>query len=188
MSNRRMAKLIALAAGAAVMGTALVHFTRGEDALAYPMLSTMPHAASADTPHVAPSYVPASLRASGTAGAAAEDAAFDRAARAAWAFIERHDSPETGLVSAQPSWAYPTVWDIASTIGAYYSARGLGYIDDADYRRRVSALLRTMTSARMYKDLAYGRNYDFRTGELVGHDQQPTEDGTGYSALDQGRF
>jgi hypothetical protein len=95
---------------------------------------------------------------------------------------------QTGLVSAQPTWAYPTVWDIASTLGAYYSAHRLGFIDRADYVRRSRALLETMADARMYNGIAYGRNYDYRTGELVGHDQQPSENGTGYSAIDLGRL
>lgn len=186
MDKRRMTKLIALAAGAAVATTALVRFTSGEDAGAYTLLPTMPQTA-VDTPYTAPAFAPALLRQSAPGGAA-EDAVFDRAARAAWAFIERLDSPDTRLVSSQPDWAYPTVWDIASTIAAYYSARGLGYISDEEYRRRTAGLLETMSHARMYEDIAYGRNYDYRTGELVDHDQQPSENGTGYSAIDLGRL
>ena len=181
-----MAKYIALAGGAALATTALFRLGTGAEASAYPVLSTMPQTV-ADTPYVAPSYAPSPLRERPPASAT-EDATFDRAARAAWAFIDRHSSAETGLVAAQPTWAYPTVWDIASTLGAYYSAHQLGYIERAEYVRRSRAVLETMSRARMYHGIGYGRNYDYRTGDLMGHDQEPSENGTGFSAIDLGRL
>ena len=135
-----------------------------------------------------PSYAPAILREKPPVARDVEDKHFADAARAAWAQINLHYYPNTGLVNAQPTWAYPTAWDIASTIGAYYSARGLGLIDDAEYDKRMTALLNTMKKARLYKNIAYGRNYDAKTGELVGPDQKPHQDGTGWSAMDLGRL
>lgn len=182
-----MATYIALAGGAALITTALFKAGTGTDeAAALPALPTMP-VTFVDTPYVAPAFAPAPLRSPAPADAEV-DAAFDRAARAAWAFIERHDSPTTGLVAAQPTWAYPTVWDIASSLAAYHSAHLLGYIDRADYEGRVRRVLETLEGARLYNGIAYGRNYDYRTGELVGHDQQPSQNGTGYSAIDLGRL
>lgn len=182
-----MARYIALAGGAALVTTALFRMGPGaDDGGALPVLPTMP-VAVADTPYVAPAFAPEPLRADAPA-ATEVDATFDRAARAAWAFIERHASPTTGLVAAQPTWDYPTVWDIASTLAAYHSAHLLGFIDRADYTRRSRQVLETLERARLYDGVAYGRNYDYRTGELVGHDQQPSENGTGYSAIDLGRL
>lgn len=135
-----------------------------------------------------PTYAPPILREPVPANRASEDQFFAEAARAAWALIDRHSYPTTGLVSAQPNWAYPTAWDIASTLAAYYSARGLGLLSDAEYKRRASLLLETMRSARLYDGIAYGRNYDAKTGELVGPDQKPHPNGTGYSAIDLGRL
>ena len=135
-----------------------------------------------------PRYAPAVLRERATATAAVEEQRFTEAARAAWALIDKHYYPSTGLVSAQPTWAYPTVWDIASTLAAYYSARGLGLITDAEYKKRASLLLATMRKGRLYEGIAYGRNYDAKTGELVGPDQKPHPNGTGYSAIDIGRL
>lgn len=136
----------------------------------------------------APAYAPAILREPSPASRAEEDAVYDRAARAAWALIDSRYRPATGLVDAQPTWPYPTAWDIASSLAAYYAARGLGFISDAEYQRRAARLLATMHAARMYHGVAYGRNYDSRTGELVGPDQKPHEHGTGYSAMDLGRL
>lgn len=135
-----------------------------------------------------PAYAPKVLRDSAQVSRAAQDQLYDQAARAAWSQIDAHYYPATGLANAQPDWQYPTSWDIASTLAAYYSARGLGYISDAEYKTRASKLMETLEKARMYQDVAYGRNYDAKTGELVGPDQKPHPTGTGYSAMDIGRL
>lgn len=135
-----------------------------------------------------PQYVPAILREPPAADLAAQDQRFDAAARAAWAQVERGYSPTTGLVAALPTWAYPTTWDIASALASFYSARGLGYITDQNYNERVSKALATLKRARLYEGIAYGRNYDVNTGELVGPNQKPHQNGTGYSAIDVGRL
>lgn len=135
-----------------------------------------------------PAYAPKPLRNPVPVDRAAQDAYFEAAARAAWAQVDAMYHPQTGLVSAQPTWAFPTAWDIASALASFYSARGLGYISDEDYRQRASRLLETMRKARLYENVAYGRNYDAKTGELVGPDQKPHQNGTGFSAMDLGRL
>jgi hypothetical protein len=135
-----------------------------------------------------PTYVPAILTQPSGVDKATEQRAFDEAARTAWAFVEANYVPATGLTMAQNTWQYPTVWDIASGIGAYYSARGLGFITEEEYQRRTLHALQTLQKARLYSNAAYGRNYDARTGQLVGHDQKPSGSGTGYSAIDLGRL
>jgi hypothetical protein len=135
-----------------------------------------------------PQFVPAILREAPAVAASAQDERFDAAARAAWAQVERGYSANTGLVAAQPTWSFPTTWDIASALAAFYSARGLGYINDQQYKDRVSKALATLKKARLYQGIAYGRNYDANSGELVGPDQKPHQNGTGYSAIDVGRL
>lgn len=135
-----------------------------------------------------PSYVPKVMLERAPVEKGAEEQVMVEAARSAWAFIDKGYVPKTGLVAASPDWPYPTIWDIASTLGAFYSARDLGFITDAEYQKRTRQLLETMKVARLYKGIGYGRNYDARTGELVGLDQKPSQDGTGYSTIDLGRF
>jgi hypothetical protein len=135
-----------------------------------------------------PAYAPKALRAPVSADAATQDRLFDQAARAAWAQVNANYRPATGLTDAQPTWAFPTAWDIASALASYYSARGLGFITDEEYKTRARRLLGTMSKARLYNGIAYGRNYDAKTGELVGPDQKPHANGTGYSAMDLGRL
>lgn len=135
-----------------------------------------------------PAYAPKVLREPVPVDRAVQDSLFERAAKTAWAQINQNYYPETGLANAQPTWAYPTAWDIASTLAATYSARGLGLISEEEYQLRASRLLATMQKARLYQGKAYGRNYDAKTGELVGPDQKPHANGSGFSAMDLGRF
>jgi len=135
-----------------------------------------------------PSYAPAVLRAVPPADSSVEAAAIDSAATAAWAYIERNYIPATGLVAATPTWPYPTVWDIGSTLLAFYAGHELGFLGDSAYADRVSRLLKTMTDARLYHGFTFGRSYDARTGALVRDDGRPDNVGSGYSSVDLGRL
>lgn len=135
-----------------------------------------------------PAYAPKVLREKSTVDKPTETRVFDDAAQVAWSFIAKGYNPKTGLVVANPTWPYPTVWDIASSIASYYSARGLGIITSDDYRDRTRRALTTLKNARLYNGIAYGRNYDANTGELVGLDQKPSQNGTGFSSIDLGRL
>ena len=135
-----------------------------------------------------PAYAPKVLKQPVPVDRAEVDRLFEEASRAAWAQVNAQYQAGTGLVNAQPTWAYPTAWDVASALASFYSARGLGYITDQEYKQRASRLLATMQKARLYQGIAYGRNYDAKTGELVGPDQKPHANGSGFSAMDLGRL
>lgn len=145
-------------------------------------------AATHDEMQSPPAYAPRVLHEPVPVDKATESKLMGEAARSAWAFIDDGYVAKTGLVVANPTWPYPTIWDIGSALAAYYSARGLGIISDVEYKNRTKRALETLAHARMYQDYAYGRNYDANTGELVGLDQKPSEDGTGFSSIDLGRL
>ena len=185
-----MTKLALITSGVVVLGAAsVVTLTTTRDTARDTTGDTpeweLPAAVSATE---VPAYAPKILTEASPADEAVEDRAFMEAARSAWAYVDAGYSPKTGLVVPQTTWAYPTIWDIASGLAAHYSARGLGFISDDEYRRRTALALKTLQQARLYNDVAYGRNYDANTGELVGNDQKPSENGTGYSAIDLGRL
>ena len=98
-----------------------------------------------------PAYAPKSLKDPVPVPKDEVDRLFADAARAAWAQVDANYHRATGLVNAQPTWAYPTAWDIASALASYYSARGLGLITEEDYQQRASRLLATMQKARLYQ-------------------------------------
>ena len=182
-TNESHMKIVLMSYAVAVVATALACQQSNADQTTEERRS-VPAARNNQTP----AYAPAVLREKVPVDRAAEDKRFADAARAAWALIDRAYYPATGLASAQPNWAYPTTWDAASALAAYFSARGLGLISDEEYKQRATRALTTFKNARLYNGIAYGRNYDAKTGELVGPDQKPHPNGTGYSAIDVGRL
>src|SRR5438045_2101699 len=62
-------------------------------------------------------------------------------ARIAWNYVKRNYSASSGMAKALDTWDYVTIWDIASSAAAYYSAYGLKLIDAADYHRRMTRML-----------------------------------------------
>lgn len=181
---RIMSKLAILLLGALGVGAATVVTVGVESRSSGNGGATATAAATPETPN----YLPKILREPSLVDKPTEKAVISEASKTAWAFVDRGYSPKTGFVVANADWPYPTIWDIASALGAFYSARGLGYITDAEYHKRTKLVLETLNNARLYNGIAYGRNYDARTGELVGADQKPSQNGTGYSSMDLGRL
>lgn len=117
-----------------------------------------------------------------------ERALFLDAARAAWAYVDRNYIETTGLVRAHDTYQYVTVWDIGSMLAAYHSAHELGIIEKAEFDRRTSRLLRTLSEMPLFERLAYNKLYDAQTGNAVGRDERPSTTGYGWSVLDLGRL
>lgn len=109
-------------------------------------------------------------------------------ARTAWNYVRRNYSTNSGLVRALDNWEYVTIWDIASALAAFHSARGLGLITEADYRRRMDRALKTLEEMPLYHDVAYNKTYSARSARMVDRDQRISATGYGWSALDMGRF
>jgi hypothetical protein len=81
-----------------------------------------------------------------------------------------------------------TAWDIASQIGATYSAHELGIITDADYDSRIQKILSTLNTLPLFEGAAFNRFYDATTAKMVGRDFTPSTSGFGWSTTDIGRL
>ena len=112
----------------------------------------------------------------------------NRSARAAWAFVSHNYQPNTGLVVAHENYQHVTMWDIASTLAAYYSARELGYVTNAEYQSRMKRALQTLHDMPMFEDSAFNKLYDAKSGAMTGRDQERSHVGYGWSAIDLGRL
>lgn len=109
-------------------------------------------------------------------------------ARTAWSYVRRNYSATSGLVGSLDNWDFVTIWDIASALAAFHSARGLGLITDADYRRRMDKALATLETMPLYLDVAFNKTYSARTARMVDRAQVLSPTGYGWSATDMGRF
>lgn len=113
---------------------------------------------------------------------------FDDAARSAWAYVERHYVPATGLVDATAGYAYTTVWDVASGIAALYCGQALGFLDEAEYDTRLRRVLATLRGMGIVEGTAFNKVYSTRTAAMIGRDERPSARGYGWSTTDLGRL
>ncbi|MFN2637415.1 MAG: DUF3131 domain-containing protein [Gemmatimonadaceae bacterium] len=113
---------------------------------------------------------------------------FLNAARAAWTFVDRNYQPATGLARAHDTYQYVTLWDIASALGAMYSAHELGLISDPVYNQRMQRALQTLSTMDLFDRAAFNKSYDSRTGRMIDRSQRPSSRGYGWSTTDIGRL
>ena len=117
-----------------------------------------------------------------------ESDVFLAGARTAWTFVENNTQASTGLAQAHDNFQYVTTWDIASQIGATYSAHELGIIDNTNYDTRIKKILATLTTLPLYQGAAFNRFYDSKTGQMVDRNFNASTTGFGWSTTDIGRL
>lgn len=117
-----------------------------------------------------------------------EKALYMEAARVAWQFVDRNYQPTTGLVKAHDTYQFVTLWDVASSLAALYSARELNFLSAAEYRQRMSKALNTLEQATLFDGVAFNKVYDAVSGAAVDRKTNRTSRGYGWSALDMGRL
>jgi len=110
------------------------------------------------------------------------------AATIAWAFVDRNYQPSTGLARAHDTYQYVTLWDVASTIAATYSAHELGLIRDPVYNQRTQRALATLSTMDLFDGAAFNKSYDSKTGRMIDRSQRLSSKGFGWSATDVGRL
>jgi hypothetical protein len=109
-------------------------------------------------------------------------------ARSAWAFVERNYQPATGLARAHDTYQYVTLWDIASTLAATYSAHELGLVSDPVYNQKMQRALTTLSTMDLFDGAAFNKSYDSKTGRMIDRDQRISSKGYGWSTTDIGRL
>ena len=110
------------------------------------------------------------------------------AARTAWTFVDRNYQPSTGLVRAHDTYQFVTVWDIASTLAATYSAHELGLVSESVYNQKMQRALATLSTMGLFEGAAFNKMYDSRTGKMIDRGEQISSKGYGWSITDIGRL
>jgi len=113
---------------------------------------------------------------------------FLNASRTAWAFVNRNYQASTGLARAHDTYQYVTLWDVASTLAATYSAHELGLVTDAVYAQRMQRALATIAVMDLFDNAAFNKSYDSKTGKMVDRSQRISKRGYGWSIIDIGRL
>jgi hypothetical protein len=134
---------------------------------------------ASSTPETAPTSTGATLN---------ERQLYLNAAKIAWAFVDRNYQPSTGLARAHDTYQYVTLWDVASTIAATYSAHELGLVSDPVYHQRTQRALATLSTMNLFDGAAFNKSYDSKTGRMIDRSQRLSSKGIGWSATDVGRL
>ncbi|PWQ94059.1 DUF3131 domain-containing protein [Leucothrix pacifica] len=109
-------------------------------------------------------------------------------AKIAWAYYENNYQPKTGLVNSVNNYTSTTMWDTGSAIAATIAAHDFGLIDQKDFDDRIVALIKTLSSMKLFNDEAPNKVYSTTTGKMVDYRNQPSEEGIGVSTLDLARL
>ena len=118
----------------------------------------------------------------------ASDPVLDSAAVIAWRQFERLWIPESGLARATFEYDKLTTWDIGSVLGALYSGRVLGFLNQIEYRERMCVTLEMLERMPLFQDSVFHKLYDSKTGQMVNRDGRESDRGYAWSATDLGRF
>ena len=110
------------------------------------------------------------------------------AAKIAWTYYENNYQPKTGLVNSVNKYTSTTMWDTGSAIAATIAAHDFGFIDQKNFDDRIVALIKTLSSMKLFNDEAPNKVYSTTTGKMVDYRNQPSEDGIGVSTLDLARL
>jgi hypothetical protein len=104
------------------------------------------------------------------------------AAALAWKYLDANYQRSTGFVNATPNWANTTIWDVGGQLLAMHAAKGLGFIDPAEFDKRMTRTLGTLEKVSLFHNVAFQRVYDTQTGGIG------AGGGHGFAATDLGRF
>ncbi len=108
-------------------------------------------------------------------------------AKTAWKYFENNTIPETGLVNSVDQYTASTLWDTSSYLMALIAAQRLQLISQAEFDARVSKLLGSLERLPLFDGKLPNKSYNTQSLAMVDYNNQATDKGIGWSAIDIGR-
>lgn len=109
-------------------------------------------------------------------------------AKIAWTYFTNNYQPETGLANSVDNYPASTMWDTASYILAMISAYRLEIIDEQEFDEKLSAVLQTLAKLPLFDGHLPNKSYNTMTLDMVNYQNEISERGIGWSAIDIGRI
>jgi len=109
-------------------------------------------------------------------------------ARTAWLYFQNNTQAATGLVNSVDGYPSTTLWDTSSYLLATIAAERLGIIPRKEFDQRITQSLRSLARVQLFDGKLPNKAYDTRTLAMVDYNNQPTDKGIGWSAIDIGRL
>jgi len=109
-------------------------------------------------------------------------------AEIAWNYFENNYIEETGMVNSADKYPASTMWDTSSYLLGLISAQRLGIVDTTEFNTRVTVLLDTLATMPLFEDTLPNKSYNTQTVAMVTYNNDETDRGIGWSAIDIGRI
>ena len=109
------------------------------------------------------------------------------AANVAWKYFVNNTNPDTGLVNATHNYPSTTLWDASSFLLGMIAAERLGILERNDFDSRLTKALGSLVRMQLFDGQLPNKAYDVRTLAMALYNNDPTERGLGWSALDVSR-
>jgi len=109
-------------------------------------------------------------------------------AKIAWKYFENNLQEETGLVNSVDNYQASTMWDTASYLLALISAYRLELVDEEKFNKRMDNALASLAKMPLFEGVLPNKSYNTVSLEMVNYQNQKTERGIGWSAIDIGRL
>lgn len=109
-------------------------------------------------------------------------------AAVAWQYFVNNRQPKTGFTNAANQYPSGTLWDQGNYLMALNAARWLGLIDQDEFDIQLNQFLTSLGALPLVDGALPNKVYNSATGEMVDYNNNPTEIGLGWSALDIGRL
>ncbi len=111
-----------------------------------------------------------------------------QAAKSAWQYFVNNYHENTGLVNSVDNYPSTTLWDTGNYLMALISAYRLDIISEEIYHQRLSRALSTLQKIELYKGQLPNKVYNAQTLKMTDYQNNITEKGIGWSAIDIGRL
>lgn len=111
-----------------------------------------------------------------------------KAAKIAWKYFENNYQEKTGLFNAADKYPSTTMWDTGSALAATIAARDFGFISNKDFDDKITALIKTLVTMKLFNNEAPNKVYNTKNMKMVTYANKAAPDGIGVSALDLARL
>jgi len=109
-------------------------------------------------------------------------------AKVAWQYFEVNYNKKTGLVNSVNNFQSTTIWDSGNYLVALISAYRLKIIDFDEFDTKLSKILHTLATLKLYKNFLPNKVYNTQTLKMSKYDNSIAKNGIGWSAIDIGRI
>jgi hypothetical protein len=109
-------------------------------------------------------------------------------ARIAWKYFENNYHEPTGFVNGKDNCPVFNLKDLTDYLMGMISAYEIGIVDSLEVDRRMLKLMLTLSEMELYEEKLPNERYHVVSGKMLDGNNEISEEGTGWSARDIGRF